>query len=157
MEESSINKIVRIKGNSMEPLINDGAITFCTVMKCYSVGDIIVFKYLQDGKNRIISHRIIYKEGDQYFCKGDNSFRIEKITFDDILGKITAVLKNGKRMNIDMKDETIKLFCDLSKRCGEEWQKGNVETAQALGKRCYINMLKMCSALYKVEMNTECK
>ena len=156
MKEHTIEKIVRIRGNSMEPLISDDVIAFYTVMENYSVGDIVVFEYLQDGGKRIISHRIIHKEGDQYLCKGDNSFRIEKITFDEILGKITAILKNGKRINIDVKDETIKKYCDLSKKCGEEWQRGNVDEAQALGKRCYINMLKLALSLYKAEMNTEC-
>ena len=48
-----------------------------------------------------------------------------------------------------MQSETIKILCDLSKRCGEEWRQGNIEDAQEIGKRYYINMLKMSLAMEK--------
>lgn len=80
---------ITIHGNSMAPTLLDGDIVTIVKKNNYCVGDILIFKYRNEG---LIAHRLLYIN-NAYFCKGDNSFRFEKIENDDILGKITT--RNG--------------------------------------------------------------
>lgn len=75
---------ITIRGNSMEPTLSDGDIVTIVKKDNYCVGDILVFNYKSEG---LIAHRLL-DINNAYFCKGDNSFRFEKIKKDDILGKI---------------------------------------------------------------------
>ncbi len=75
-----------VYGTSMLPLIHEGdSISICS-KDGYCVGDIIVFIYRQD---RVIVHRLLKIQGDRYFCKGDNSFELEEITSEHIIGAVT--------------------------------------------------------------------
>ena len=75
--------LVHIKGDSMYPVINNGELILCEKKESYRVGDIVVFVY---EKSHILIHRILKIQRQFYFCKGDNSFRIEYTNIDDILG-----------------------------------------------------------------------
>lgn len=82
---------ISVSGISMQPaLFNSDKIT---VVKCidYSVGDILVFSY---KSGELLVHRLLKKD-DEYFCKGDNSFRLENITIDQIIGKVISVNSFG--------------------------------------------------------------
>lgn len=90
-------KIIKLKGQanvtvfgiSMEPSLFEGDIV--TIQKCdkYSIGDILVFNYKNEG---VLIHRLL-RYNNRYFCKGDNSFRLEDVDLNEIIGK--AVLVNG--------------------------------------------------------------
>ncbi len=147
MKNAAINKIVRIKGNSMEPLLKDGDIAFASAMQSYTVGDIVIFFYQINGVEKILSHRIVYEDDYHLYCKGDNSLNLEEITSNAIIGKITSVERQGMKTIIKIRKDLLKEFCDLSKKCGDEWESGNTQTARAIAKRCYINMLKICKSM----------
>ena len=81
---------ISVKGHSMIPTLFEGdTITICKKDK-YIVGDILVFAYKFD---MLLIHRLV-KFDDKYFCKGDNSFRLEDVELHDIIGKVVKV--NGK-------------------------------------------------------------
>lgn len=95
-------KVIKLKvlGNSMYPVIRNGEIVDI-VNETFGVGDIILFRY----KNTLIVHRLLKVCNNEYFCKGDNSFRIEKISFSDIIGKVI-----GEYINcLEFDDEMIAL------------------------------------------------
>lgn len=74
-----------VAGTSMLPLIREGEdIPICR-KDTYDIGDILVFIYQQD---RLIVHRLLDIRGDRYFCKGDNSFELEEIGSDQIIGAV---------------------------------------------------------------------
>lgn len=146
-----IYSAARIKGNSMEPLLKDGDIAFVSSMQSYTVGDIVIFSYQTDGVEKILSHRIVYEDDYHIYCKGDNSLNLEEITSNAIIGKITSVERQGIKMVINIREDLLKEFCNLSKKCGDEWESGNIQTARAMAKRCYINMLKICKSMEEKE------
>lgn len=78
---------IAVCGVSMEPTLHEG--DSITVEKCtdYQVGDIIVFRYKY---NELLVHRIV-KQDNRFYCKGDNAFRLEDITKDQIAGKIVRI------------------------------------------------------------------
>lgn len=90
---------ITISGVSMNPVIHDGQIV--RIEKCdeYKIGDILVYGYKNEG---LLAHRLLKisdKFGGRYFCKGDNSLRLEDISFDGIIGKI--VLENDSNKNAE--------------------------------------------------------
>lgn len=78
------NATISVSGISMNPTMCEGDdITVCAA-DSYAIGDILVFFY----KEELLVHRLLKTEGDLFFCKGDNAFRLEDITYDSIAGKV---------------------------------------------------------------------
>lgn len=79
---------LKINGSSMNPIIMDNDIVF--VIKClnYEIGDILIFNYYNDD---LLAHRLINKIHQSYICKGDNSYNVEIVTKDKIIGKVTKI------------------------------------------------------------------
>ena len=101
-KKSEKDRVLKIKGTSMKPLIVEGSTITCRPILDsgnLKIGDIAVF-----GRSGIVVHRIvdrIRKDGKTWFKeKGDNSFFPTLITSDAIIGKVIGVNKND--MNIDL-------------------------------------------------------
>lgn len=74
-----------VDGTSMLPILHPGeSIEVCTKDN-YSIGDILVFFYKEDT---LLVHRLLKIGNGRYFCKGDNSFRLEDIEKKDIIGAV---------------------------------------------------------------------
>ncbi len=84
---------ITAKGVSMLPFVREGDTVAIKEKVAYNTGDIIVFSY----ENQILMHRVVRKTADGYWAKGDNSFRIETVSYDKIIGAAEAI-----------NDETIK-------------------------------------------------
>ena len=80
---------ITVSGISMEPLFKADDVIRIEKAPNYSVGDVLVFTY----KGELLVHRLIKIKGEIFFCKGDNSFRLEDLPKGSILGKVT--LLNG--------------------------------------------------------------
>lgn len=100
------------RGWSMRPFIQDG--DFITVSPAENsslkTGDVVF--YSTTG-NRLIVHRIIrkHKKNDRttILVKGDASFDSpERITGQHVLGKVTAIERNGRKVSLDTKSNQIK-------------------------------------------------
>ncbi len=75
-----------VSGVSMNPVLQNGdTVSVCSRDEYYP-GDILVFVY---KNSEILIHRLLKTEKGRYFCKGDNSFRIEDVEKDAIAGAIT--------------------------------------------------------------------
>lgn len=79
---------IMVEGTSMNPTLHADDVVTLVSCEDYEVGDILVFIYKQEG---LLIHRLLDKRDGQYFCKGDNAFRLEDITKNQIVGKVTAV------------------------------------------------------------------
>ena len=81
---------LEVTGTSMLPTLNHGDRIIAVKSDSYCVGDVIVFTYKDQT---LLVHRIVNKMDSCYFCKGDNSFRLEDISLEQILGKV--IFKNA--------------------------------------------------------------
>lgn len=79
---------IRANGSSMIPLISEGDRIIIKEFDSYFLGDVIVFYNKAD--NALIVHRIVQNE-DVIVCKGDNSFRLERVDKCHILGKVINI------------------------------------------------------------------
>lgn len=82
---------ISVVGTSMNPTLYEGDTIAIKKYTDYNIGDILVYIYKDDG---LLVHRLLDRRDNEYFCKGDNSFRLEDINYTDVLGKIIAV--NGE-------------------------------------------------------------
>lgn len=74
-----------VDGTSMLPVLQPGDIIEVCAKDNYSIGDILVFFYKEDT---LLVHRLLKIANNRYFCKGDNSFRLEDIEKKDIIGAV---------------------------------------------------------------------
>lgn len=74
-----------VGGVSMMPVLRHGQTVSIHRPKHYAVGDILVYEYKNEG---LLAHRLLKIENGRYFCKGDNSFRLEDVTVEQIIGKL---------------------------------------------------------------------
>ena len=81
-----------VNGVSMQPTLFAGDSIKVNQEKEYHKGDILVFFY---KNNTIIVHRLLYFQNNMYYCKGDNSFRIEDVLKEQIIGKVISINGNN--------------------------------------------------------------
>lgn len=84
LSNSNNNLNAIITGNSMRPILQDKEYVSVYLANLYFPGDILVFKY----KSGLIIHRLLKITEGRYFAKGDNSFRIEDFSIEDVIGKV---------------------------------------------------------------------
>lgn len=90
-----------VNGISMCPLILPGDIVVISASKEYKPSDILLYPYKNEG---LLLHRLL-KVNERLFCKGDNAFRMEDISIDDVIGKVIGLQRNGKTLPLPIIDE----------------------------------------------------
>jgi len=94
----------RIQGSSMLPFIKAGD---CGVIKSaqweeVNIGDIIA--YSNNGKNNIICHRLVRREGSVLIAKGDTLlWGYETIHSGLLLGKLICIERGRNRISLETK------------------------------------------------------
>ena len=83
---------ISVVGVSMSPTLYENDVISVKKFPDYDIGDILVFKY---KSGELLVHRLLKKDKNRYFCKGDNSFRLEDVEISDIAGKVTKINKAG--------------------------------------------------------------
>ena len=95
---------IEVCGSSMYPEIKGNDIITIKQQDEYNIGDVIVFMF----EKRIVVHRILNIVASEYWCKGDNSFRLEKVSLNKVVGIVTHV--NQKRIEHCLEEKVIESF-----------------------------------------------
>ncbi len=82
------------KSNSMSPLINTGSVVMLTKRSEYKPGDIISYYTQDQGKEEIVTHRIIRMGGNVYVTKGDANQAIDREVVRPrlVIGKVMLII-----------------------------------------------------------------
>lgn len=75
-----------VDGVSMEPVLHQGDTIIVKKKESYEIGDILVFLY---KSQELLVHRLLKIENGRYFCKGDNSLRLEDVEASHIIGSVS--------------------------------------------------------------------
>lgn len=139
---------IRVSGISMSPTLKSSDAITIEKNTNYNIGDILVFIY----KEELLVHRLIKKDS-RYYCKGDNSFRLEDITEEQILGKV--ILVNGKNIEpwSNWQIELSYLVNRVFRKCGyniEETKKSNIY-------KLYDEMILNKNILFQENLNCKNK
>jgi len=88
------------KGVSMSPFIKDGDVITVTPLEGAPPGFGDVVAFFHPGTRKLAVHRVVGKEGDFYFLRGDNSSVADGlIPRNSILGKVARVERKGKKIS----------------------------------------------------------
>lgn len=95
----SEGELVRIEvvGNSMFPLLEFGDNIDVQIKSEYKNGDVIVFLL---ESQQLIVHRLLFKFNGYFYCKGDNSFRLEMVKPEDVLGGVKRIIRKDVEIAI---------------------------------------------------------
>lgn len=63
---------ITITGDSMFPTLKNNSICSCEVKDDYEMDDIVLFA-VNDGKDKLIIHRIVYLNNETVITRGDNN------------------------------------------------------------------------------------
>lgn len=130
---------VKVVGFSMVPTLYNGDILIIKKQCVYKQGDILVYTY----GNHIVVHRFLNFKGNRYLCKGDNSFRLEEILYNQILGKVIIV----KRKNEIFRPPQISYeFLRLSLKVNEEFTKNQHNIKLTTQSETYQKFIAFCGA-----------
>lgn len=66
--------------------------------------DVVLYK--TDGK--YILHRVLRIDGDQYLIRGDNTYSVERVPTDAVIGVLTGFVRDGNQISV--RDWRYKLF-----------------------------------------------
>lgn len=116
----------------MQPTLYEGDIV--TIRECerYEIGDVLVFTH----EGEILVHRLL-RQRKQYYCKGDNAFRLEAISRGQILGKVVS--RNGKP-NSSWPLWKIQLSYRVSRDILRHWR--NIEKVkQSITYKLYLDLV----------------
>jgi len=82
------------KSGSMDPVINTGSLIVVRKQAMYEVGDVISYNALVEGKEMIISHRIVGIGGNIYLTKGDANTAIDRETVVPrlVIGRVVLII-----------------------------------------------------------------
>ncbi len=101
-----------VKGASMNPRLKDGDLVRLRPLCDYHPGDIVVFSYKDEG---YLVHRVISVQKNRLLCKGDNSFRLEFVSRNNVIGKVISVKRGGIDLTKGYIDiNNINIFIDLA-------------------------------------------
>ena len=75
-----------VSGTSMLPVLRPGDTIMIRKKDSCGPGDILVFLY---QNSELLVHRLLKIEAGRYFCKGDNSFRLEDVDDTQIIGAVS--------------------------------------------------------------------
>ena len=79
---------ISVTGYSMNPTLYESDLITVEKSNNYEIGDMLIFIY---KNNELLVHRLLDIKVGRYFCKGDNSFRLEDITENQIIGKVIKI------------------------------------------------------------------
>ena len=86
-----------VSGNSMNPFLKEGDILTVQPIENCDDGSILVF--IHDNEQLLV-HRLLEKRDNKYVCKGDNSFRLEAVSKDKIIGIVVSAHRNGEEVKL---------------------------------------------------------
>lgn len=109
---------VRVHGDSMQPVLQDGDLIRIQPKKELKKGDIVLFTYHEEGEK---VHRIISITKSAVFCKGDNAFRIEEVLPCCVVGKVVGRYNGKEWSSCEFRFYTITLLvCFLSQKVNQQ-------------------------------------
>lgn len=107
------------KGSSMMPLLRQDKdimiITACEAKELHAL-DAVLFVREQEGKKRYVLHRILKCNPDgSFWIVGDHCYSGETVKGEQILGKLSAVVRDGKNISVEDKKYLlyVHLWCDF--------------------------------------------
>ena len=88
------------RGVSMLPMLRQGidSVELAPLPKRLKKYDLPVYQY---PSGKYVMHRVVDVKDDHYVCLGDNTYKYEHITHEQMLGVVSAFKRGQKRIKAD--------------------------------------------------------
>ncbi len=93
--------VYRTKGVSMEPMLRQDRDLVTIGVPSAQLRRFDVALYHRGESN--VLHRVIRVENGYYLIRGDNTFSMETVPFDQVYGVLTGFVRKGKAYSVDDK------------------------------------------------------
>ena len=123
---------VSVSGTSMYPVLRPNDCVIAVKREFYAIGAILIFSYGNEG---CLSHQLLKAIDDKYYCKGDNSFRLEVISNKQIMGQAVFIERGGKTFSPAMVDDK---FIKMSFRIYKEFVLSGYDRQKVMETQEYI-------------------
>lgn len=91
----------RTKGTSMEPLLKENRDLITVGVPSSRLKRFDVALYKRNGSH--VLHRVIRVGDGCYRIRGDNTFRMETVSFQDVYGVLTGFVRKGRQHSVTEK------------------------------------------------------
>ena len=93
--------VYKAKGRSMLPMLrHDHDLVLIEAVNSSSAPparyDVVLYKV--DGK--YVLHRVLRIDGDQYLIRGDNTYSVERVPADAVIGVLTGFVRDGRQISV---------------------------------------------------------
>ena len=93
--------VYKAKGRSMLPMLRpDRDLVMIEAVDSPAASpvpyDVVLYK--TDGK--YILHRVLRIDGDQYLIRGDNTYSVERVPTDAVIGVLTGFVRDGRQISV---------------------------------------------------------
>ena len=91
--------VARTSGISMQPLFKThrDAVVISTPKEELRKYDVALYTY---GDGRYVLHRVVGVKDDVYLIRGDNTYRLERVPKNRVIGVMTAFNRKGKQYDL---------------------------------------------------------
>jgi len=120
-----------VVGDSMLPALNHLDVITVLNLDQYQIGDILVYFYKH---NEILIHRVLKESIGKYYCKGDNSFRLEDVEKSQVIGRAQSVKRGDRETEILNPG---KEFIEKSHAIGQEFIKNRYDIVKTKQSEIY--------------------
>lgn len=87
-------------GTSMLPMLRQGkdSVELAPLPEKLQKYDLPLYRY---PSGKYVMHRIVGVKADHYICLGDNTYRYERVTHDQMIAVVSAFKRGNKRISVD--------------------------------------------------------
>ena len=121
-----------VNGTSMLPCLQNGDSVNIKRFDIYDIGDILVFNYSNVG---LLIHRLIKIDNSKFYFKGDNTFHLECVLADQILGKVIHIKRNDNFITLPSVNSD---FIELSLKVNDLYKYYNYDYKKIIKNNIYL-------------------
>lgn len=98
------------RGVSMLPMLRQGkdAVELAPLPGKLKKYDLPVYRY---PSGKYVMHRVVAVRDGYYLCRGDNTWELEKISPEQLIGVVSAFKRGDRRIGVD--DPGYRLYCRI--------------------------------------------
>ena len=105
--------VYKTRGTSMEPMLrqNRALVIIRSPAARLQQYDVALYK----RGNMYVLHRVIGVEKDRYLIRGDNTFAVEHVPFDAVIGVLSGFQRKGKEIDVENRGYRlyVRIWCAL--------------------------------------------
>ena len=128
---------VFVSGTSMYPSLLPADSVIVARRETYPLGSLLVFSYKSEG---YLVHRLLRVSNGRYYCKGDNSLRLENVGEEQLVGRVIFIKRRERTF---APPEVDNKFIEMSLKISKEFRLTGYNHKKIMESDIYIEFKKL--------------